>query len=732
MAAFLSAQLDFIFFFYGLAFLLLGVVSFAIARGAQGGVSWVALGVFGFVHGTAEWLDLLALIVSDNPTFAIVRTAVMTASFVCLVEAARLELIQLNWTAPGRWVHLPLLFLVAMAGQFGGLTEANIVARYAIGLVGAMGMALALALHARIFSGRERSLAAAAAVAFALYAIASGAIVPAASFWPASVFNYAGFSGVTGVPIQFVRGLLAVSIVFTVWGIWGQKLIREVSSPRYTKYLQQQFVWTLAAMAMILLCGWVLTEYLGGIYRQNVQDEARGDLDLVMSRLAAETNAVDSMVKVFASSPVLPELFTGRQTDDPRANSVLQLTVEASAAKLGYLLGRSGIVIASTDRRAIGRNDSESLNFQDSIAGNASRSFVFDATSGKTDYDAGYPVRDANGKVLGVAVLKKSLSAVEADLSQFDRPYFLVDPNGIVVLTNKPKMMLRALWPLPTEMQSALSLQFGSLNTRPVVTREITDSAWIVVDGERDYVRRRFINHSEWSLVMLSTPQGIVATRVLGIIITLLMAAVTLVYIVGRERWVHDTVQMDKRLELEELARNLDLKASTDSMTGVFNRLKFNQELAVQISRARRYGTSLSLILYDVDRFKGINDTYGHQAGDKVLIRLAQITAQHIRNTDVHARWGGEEFVILATDSTSSMASQLAENLRRTINDTKFDDVGEVTCSFGVAQFAKGDTAETLVARADTALYRAKINGRNRVEAATQPQNLSSVLDAVA
>ena len=280
MAAFLSAQLDFIFFFYGLAFLLLGVVSFAIARGAQGGVSWVALGVFGFVHGTAEWLDLLALIVSDNPTFAIVRTAVMTASFVCLVEAARLELIQLNWTAPGRWVHLPLLLLVAMAGQFGGLTEANIVARYAIGLVGAMGMALALALHARIFSGRERSLAAAAAVAFALYAIASGAIVPAASFWPASVFNYAGFSGVTGVPIQFVRGLLAVSIVFTVWGIWGQKLIREVSSPRYTKYLQQQFVWTLAAMAMILLCGWVLTEYLGGIYRQNVQDEARGDLDL--------------------------------------------------------------------------------------------------------------------------------------------------------------------------------------------------------------------------------------------------------------------------------------------------------------------------------------------------------------------------------------------------------------------------------------------------------------------
>jgi hypothetical protein len=286
VSAFLSTQLDFIFFFYGLAFLLLGVVGFAIARGTHGGSSWAALGLFGFVHGTAEWLDLLALIVSDSPIFAIVRTAVMTASFVFLVETARLKLIDLKWTVPGRWIHVPLLSVVALAGQFGGLTEANIVARYAIGSIGAMGMAMVLTFYGRTFSGSERRLAISAAAAFALYGTAAGAIVPAASFWPASVFNYDGFIAVTGVPIQLVRGLLAIAIVFSIWGIWGQKLIREVSSPRYTKYLQQQFGWTLFAMAAILVCGWVLTEYLGGIYRQNVQDEARGDLDLVMSPLS--------------------------------------------------------------------------------------------------------------------------------------------------------------------------------------------------------------------------------------------------------------------------------------------------------------------------------------------------------------------------------------------------------------------------------------------------------------
>jgi hypothetical protein len=131
-----------------------------------------------------------------------------------------------------------------------------------------MGMAMVLALYARTFSGSERRLAISAAAAFALYGISAGAIVPVASFWPASAFNYNGFTAVTGVPIQLVRGLLAISIVFSIWGIWGQKLIREVSSPRYTKYLRQQFVWTLFAMAAILVCGWVLTEYLGGIYRQ--------------------------------------------------------------------------------------------------------------------------------------------------------------------------------------------------------------------------------------------------------------------------------------------------------------------------------------------------------------------------------------------------------------------------------------------------------------------------------
>ena len=119
----------------------------------------------------------------------------------------------------------------------------------------------------------------------------------------------------------------------------------------------------------------------------------------------------------------------------------------------------------------------------------------------------------------------------------------------------------------------------------------------------------------------------------LGIALTLLATIMVLIYVIARERAVHDHVQMDRRLELEELARDLDFKATTDPLTGLSNRLKFDQALSAEIRRARRFDVALSLVIYDVDHFKQINDAYGHQAGDQVLIKLSGFVAQaHARN----------------------------------------------------------------------------------------------------
>jgi diguanylate cyclase (GGDEF)-like protein len=145
-----------------------------------------------------------------------------------------------------------------------------------------------------------------------------------------------------------------------------------------------------------------------------------------------------------------------------------------------------------------------------------------------------------------------------------------------------------------------------------------------------------------------------------------------------------------------------------------------------------RYETPLSLVLYEVDNFKIINDTHGHQIGDKVLVQLCRFVPSLLRNTDLLARWGGEEFVILTPGSDGEMAYQTAEKLRNAIEQVKFDEIGTVRCSFGVAQYVYEDTAETLISRADNALYRAKLNGRNRVELASLPSIVQPELVSVA
>ena len=161
----------------------------------------------------------------------------------------------------------------------------------------------------------------------------------------------------------------------------------------------------------------------------------------------------------------------------------------------------------------------------------------------------------------------------------------------------------------------------------------------------------------------------------------------------------------------EELAR----QATTDPLTGAHNRLKFNSELTDEIHRAQRYGEPLSLAMIDVDHFKSINDTHGHQAGDLVLVRLTQLISANLRETDKLARWGGEEFMILLPNTPLDAAARLAEKLRLVVAQADIGAVRGITCSFAVTQFRPGETIETLTARLDEALYRAKHDGRNRV-----------------
>jgi len=169
-------------------------------------------------------------------------------------------------------------------------------------------------------------------------------------------------------------------------------------------------------------------------------------------------------------------------------------------------------------------------------------------------------------------------------------------------------------------------------------------------------------------------------------------------------------------LELKDRDRELEKLATTDKLTEAYNRTKFDEIIDREIERFRRYNEPLSLLMFDIDNFKDVNDTYGHSIGDFVLKKIADIAKETIRKIDYLVRWGGEEFMIISPETNLEKARALAERLRRTIENYGFNKVGKVTVSFGVTEFKKEDTKDTFIMRADKIMYQAKIKGKNRVE----------------
>jgi diguanylate cyclase (GGDEF)-like protein/PAS domain S-box-containing protein len=168
--------------------------------------------------------------------------------------------------------------------------------------------------------------------------------------------------------------------------------------------------------------------------------------------------------------------------------------------------------------------------------------------------------------------------------------------------------------------------------------------------------------------------------------------------------------------ELHVMTTSLEHQATIDKLTGIYNRDKFEDFFSASISDAYLNKKELSLVIFDLDHFKEVNDTYGHQSGDLVLKEIAKLVKNNVKTTDIFARWGGEEFVILLPNTNIDGAYLFGEKLRKTIEQHKFEDIGKITASFGVGEMSENDNKMSMFEKTDRALYTAKKNGRNRVE----------------
>lgn len=298
--------------------------------------------------------------------------------------------------------------------------------------------------------------------------------------------------------------------------------------------------------------------------------------------------------------------------------------------------------------------------------------------------------------VTGVGVGMESFSAFLATMQErYDRSIYLVDVDGVVQASADRGEAERVDLGTETGIGEAAK---GLL----VRKGDPVDASFRTEEGET-LLSVRYLPQLDWFLVvrqdesaaLVGVRDSFKLTILLGVVLTIALIVVS-------------------ALMIDRFNRDLRLQADTDALTGAGNRRTLEEALAALAYRKARYGTAASAVLIDVDRFKAINDTYGHHRGDAVLKALCRIARSRARPLDHVARWGGDEICVAVEGdaaAAAALARRIAEGLRA---DPDFG--AAVTLSMGVAELAEGEDTDDLIRRADKALYRAKEGGRDRIE----------------
>ena len=245
-----------------------------------------------------------------------------------------------------------------------------------------------------------------------------------------------------------------------------------------------------------------------------------------------------------------------------------------------------------------------------------------------------------------------------------------------------------------------------------VVTLEIVTGTEAPLGDYRFALKR-----VEYDVQYLSTEQWYLGIMSIWLVLALLYLFMRLVRLQGEVR-----LERQQSQQLQEINRALDVRsqelvqmATTDALTGAFNRKGLEDVLQEALADWHRHQHPLGLVLIDIDHFKSINDTHGHQAGDRVLAGLAELVRGHVRGQDLLGRWGGEEFLLVCRNTHLPQAVAIAEKLRALVAGHRFGGGLRITASFGVAAMDSERPLDQVFAAADEALYRAKAEGRNRV-----------------
>ena len=250
-------------------------------------------------------------------------------------------------------------------------------------------------------------------------------------------------------------------------------------------------------------------------------------------------------------------------------------------------------------------------------------------------------------------------------------------------------------------------LKLVGYNSLEQFNKEHNCIAEFFTDGETDEYLRKQMYEQSWIEYILENPQSELKAKV-NIAENVKLYRVKASLLESKSDFYRVIITFD---DISMLVNQL----TTDSLTQVPNKMHFDLMFKYALNIHRRQDKPLSLIFFDIDHFKKVNDNYGHLIGDKILYNIAQLVKRCLRKSDTVARWGGEEFVILLPNTSRKDAYKVAQTLRETIEKKVFEDVGHITSSFGVSELKEDEKSDEFLKRADKLLYAAKANGRNMV-----------------
>jgi diguanylate cyclase (GGDEF)-like protein len=478
--------------------------------------------------------------------------------------------------------------------------------------------------------------------------------------------------------------------------------------------------WLGLSLVLVVVVGWHGVQILSAGAVASVKTRTQSAAEILSNQIRDEIARADLAANILAKSNTVPAVFTDPASEHREVKIILDQLSSVLESSVAFLMRPDGHVpLASTKaERLAGSNFGFLPYFQESVAyGLVGRDFAVEPNLIDRGYYVSHPVFAKEQGLVGVAVVKKLLAQGNREFKDF-KNWFVLDPNGVIFISPREELLLKSLWNFPETIKREL-IRVGHLGPGPfdpILDREVDNGAEINFEGESSVLAKIEINDSKWKAVVIGNfSKDVQLQRVSGIGVTLFVSLFILTYfIVAQREAVFEQKMAEDKIRLEALNDQLELQAATDRLTGALNRHKFEEILKEEVERTNRHQTPFSLTLFDIDHFKAVNDTFGHQAGDDVLKELAQLVRNELRTQDRLIRWGGEEFIVMMPMTDLEGGRVLAERLRQKIESHAFSHGKQVTSSFGLGQY-DGDSPAAYLHRIDEALYCAKEGGRNQV-----------------